>query len=135
LETLILLTSKTNEMADYKKASRLNLKFETPSGLLTLNRLWDLKETDLDTMAVKLEEEYNESGKKSFLIKASKKNEALKLKFDIVLDILQTKLEEAEVNRTALDEKARRSKIETLIAEKKDEELKGLSVEELQKLL
>ena len=46
-------------------------------------------------MAVSLEEEYSKSKGKSFLDKDAKKDPILKLKFDIVLDVLQTKMAEA----------------------------------------
>ncbi len=58
-----------------------------------------------------------------------------KLQFDIVLDILQTKVEEAEALKDARDTKEHNEKILTLISEKKDGELKGKSIKQLEAML
>jgi len=57
------------------------------------------------------------------------------LRFDILKDVYITKKKEAEKLRDAAEVKAHNQKILTLIAEKKDDELKGKSVEELEKML
>ncbi len=58
----------------YKTASKLKLRFQTPQGNLSVEQLWSLSTTELDSLAVALEEAYKKSGKKSFLIKTSKKD-------------------------------------------------------------
>ena len=57
------------------------------------------------------------------------------MSFDIVLDILQTKMAEAEELQSASEIKKHNDKILTLIAEKQEADLKNLSAEELQALL
>ena len=119
----------------YKEASRLGLTIQTNKGLLSVEQLWNLTLTELDAVAVRLEAEYVESGKKSFLIKKSVKDKTAKLKLDIVLDVLNTKVDEAEVAKEAKDIKEHNQKILSLIAEKQEDALKGKSVRELEKLL
>lgn len=119
----------------YKNASKQKLRFQTNKGLLTTEQLWDLTTGELDALAVSLEKEYKDSGKKSFLVKKSDKDKTLKLRFDIALDILTTKIEEAEALNDAKSIKEHNQKILSLIAEKQDDELKGLSVKELEKQL
>ena len=119
----------------YKKASKLKLRIATTLGLLSVEQLWDLTIGQLDAVAVKLQEEYKKSGEKSFVLKKSKKDAVAKLKFDIVLDILTNKVEIAEVAAKSAETKAHNQKILGLIAEKKDEDLKGMSVEDLEKQL
>lgn len=119
----------------YKKASEIRLRVQTQVGLLSVEQLWDLSVQELDVLAVELEQQYKDSGKKSFLVKKSEKDRVLKLKFDIVVDILTTKVEEQEAQSTARATKEHNSKIIELITEKKDDELKGKSVKELEKLL
>lgn len=119
----------------YKEATRQRLRFVTPQGTLSTEQLWDLSIPVLDTLAVRLEEEHKESGKKSFVVKKSAKDKTAKLRFDIVLDILTTKVEEAEILRGAADIKEHNQKLLALIAEKKDDELRGKSVAELEKML
>lgn len=119
----------------YKEASKQRLRFATNKGNLTTEQLWDLSLTDLDNLAVAMEVEHKESGKKSFLTTRSVKDKTAKLRFDIVLDILNTKVEEAEELQKLKDRKERNKKILSIIEEKKDDSLKGKSVKQLEALL
>jgi len=122
-------------MENFKLASQLKLRFQTNKGLLSSEQLWDLTLSELDDLAVKFENEYKESGKKSFLVKRTNKDVVSKLKFDITLDILQTKVDESEAESKRLENKAHNAKILSLIAEKQNEELKTKSISDLKKLL
>lgn len=122
-------------MDNFKLASQSKLRFQSNKGLLSTEQLWDLNLTDLDSLAVSLENEYNESGKKSFLVKRSVKDKTTKLKFDIVLDVLQTKSDEMAEAQQKAEDKAHNNKIIALIAEKQDDELKGKSVKQLENML
>lgn len=119
----------------YKKASKQKLRVLTSQGPLSVEQLWDLPITSLDAIAVKLEEDYKASGGKSFLETKSKKDKDLKLSFDVVLDILQTKLADSEKASKSAETKAHNQKILGLIANAKDDELKGKTVEELEEML
>ena len=121
-------------MENFKQASRLKLKFQTTRGLLSTDQLWDLPLTELDALAVSLQEKYEESGKKSFLVKRTVKDKTTKLQFDVVLDVLQTLSEEVETAKTKAEDKAHNQKIDELIAEKLEEGLKKKSVKELQNM-
>lgn len=119
----------------YKEASKLKLRVQTEKGPLTVEQLWDLPVAVLDRTAVTLQELYKDSGKKSFLVVKSKKDKLLKLQFDIVLDILNTKVEENDAATSAAEVKAHNQKIIKMISEKQDQELAGKSVKELEKML
>jgi hypothetical protein len=119
----------------YKEASRIDLRVQTPKGNLTTSQLWQLPVDDLDTLAVSLQAEYEASGKKSFLVKKSEKDKLAKLRFDIVLDILTTKADEARALAEAREIKEHNQKILSLIAEKTDESLKGKSIKQLEAML
>lgn len=119
----------------YKKASRLQLRFNTTKGLLSVEQLWHLPLSQLDSLAVSLETEYKKSGKKSFLVAKSEKDKELKLMFDIVLDVLTTKMEETAAAKEVADTKAHNQKILELIKRKQDSELEGKSIEELESML
>lgn len=119
----------------YKEASKQKLRFATNKGSLSVEQLWDLSLTDLDALAVSLETEHKESGKKSFLVSKSVKDKTAKLKFDIALDVLSAKMEEADKATTLKENKVHNEKILALIADKKDASLKGKSVRELEKML
>lgn len=119
----------------YKEASRLKLKFATAKGNLTVDQLWDLSIEELDNLAVTLDTLYKESGKKSFIDKKSEKDKTTKLRFDIVLDILNTKQEAAEKAQVRAENKEKNKKIIELIQSKKDKSLEGKSIKELEKML
>jgi len=119
----------------YKEASKQKLRIQTSKGPLTIEQLWDLSVTDLDAAAVNLQDQYKESGKKSFLVAKSKKDKVLKLKFDIVLDVLNTKVEAAATLANVKEIKEHNAKILGLIADKQNEEMAGKSIKELEKML
>ncbi len=119
----------------YKEAAKQKLRFQTSKGVLSVEQLWELPVTELDTLAVSLESEFKDSGKKSFLVAKSVKDKTTKLRFDITLDILTTKVEEAEALKNAAEIKLHNQEILGFIAEKQKDTLKGKSVKELEKML
>ena len=74
------------------------------------------------------------SNEKSFLIKKTVKNKTFKLKFDIVLDVLNTKIEERDNLLSARANKEHNAKIDELIAEKQDANLKGKTIKQLENM-
>jgi len=120
-------------MANYKKASQDRLRVETKRGSLSVEQLWDLPVTELDEIAVALEAEYKESGGKSFLTDTkSKKDKTLKLSFDIVLDILETKIKASKAASEARENKEHNAYIDNLIVDKKKGEMREMSIEDLE---
>lgn len=122
-------------MSIFKQASQQKLRIQTSRGPLTIEQLWDLPVEELDALAVSLEETYKNSKGKSFLTKVSVKDKTVKLKFDLVLDILNTKVEEQAALTEARENRKHNEDIMDLIAKKERGELEGKSVEELRKLL
>jgi len=118
----------------YKQASKQKLRIESGKGLLTVEQLWDLSLTDLDKLAVSLERKKN-AGAKTFLDVKSEEDKTAKLKFDIVLDVLNTKVEEDAIARKQIEDKEHNQKILGILAKKKDDALEGKSVEELEAML
>jgi hypothetical protein len=119
----------------YKQASKLKLRFNTTKGILSVEQLWDLSLPQLDDLAVSLESQHKNSKAKSFLATKTSKDKTIKLQFDIVLDILNTKVEEANNASKALSDKEHNQKILAQIAINNDKELEGKSNEELEKML
>lgn len=122
-------------MENYKLASQQKLRFQTSKGPLSAEQLWDLSLDELDTLAVSLQEQHENSGKKSFLNPKSEKDKTAKLKFDIVLDVLNTKQEEAQALTKAKEIKAHNDKIYALIAKSDDKELEGKTRKQLVAML
>lgn len=119
----------------YKEASKLKLRIQTTKGSLNVEQLWGLSLTELDALAVSLEEAYKNSKSKSFLDKKTDKDKIIKLQFDIVLDVLNTKVEEKDAAKKEAEDKEHNQKILSIIKEKQDEDLKGKSIKELEKML
>lgn len=119
----------------YKAASKLKLRFQTTKGTLSIEQLWGLSLAELDALAVSLEQAYKDSKSKSFLDKKTEKDKIIKLRFDIALDVLNTKVEEKDAAKKKAEDKEHDQKILSLIKEKQDEALKGKSIKELEKML
>lgn len=126
----------------FEQASREKLRFSTPVGNVSVEDLWDLPLTsvrglDLHKIALDLQTELNKEPAKSldFFAFAPAKNLTLQLKFDIVKHIVTTKVAENHAKSEQAAKDSQREQIKALIAEKKQEDLKSKSVEELEALL
>jgi len=119
----------------FEKASRLKLRFSSARGLLSVEDLWDLNLTQLNTLAVSLKKKMKETAEESFLEEKSEEDTVVKLQFDITLNILETKKVEKKDREQASEKKIKNQKILGVIAERQDEELKSKSIEELTALL
>ena len=118
----------------WKKAAKAKLRIQTTKGLLTPEQLWGLSLKDLDELAVKLEDEKNASGKRSFLSERSEADATKQLELDIVMDVLIDKVAAQQAEKNEAEKRIHNSKIDDLIAKKQDEELGNLSIEELKAL-
>lgn len=121
----------------YKEASRLKLRIPTRVGMLSVEQLWGLSQTDLSSSikAVKKVLKKNDDDELSFLEDAKSVDTENQLRFDILKDVYLTKKKDAADRRNEIEAKAHNQKIMALISEKKDESLKNMSVEDLEKLL
>lgn len=121
----------------YKQASKLGLRFQTNRGVLSVEQLWHLSQTDLSNAikAVKKVLKKNDDDELSFLEDTKVVDVENQLRFDILKDVYLTKKKEAEELRNATENKAHNEKILALIAEKQEGKLRDMSVEELEKLL
>ncbi|MDD4970860.1 MAG: hypothetical protein PHT07_15645 [Paludibacter sp.] len=121
----------------YKQAAQLKLRFPTIIGMVSTEQLWDLSQTQLSNAikAVKKVLKKNDDDELSFLEDTKVVDVENQLRFDILKDVYLSKKKEAEELRTAAEIKAHNQKILTLISEKKDDSLKGMSIEELEKQL
>jgi hypothetical protein len=121
-------------MDNFKIATQQKLRVKTLKGELSTEQLWELSLEELDGLAVNLEEEFKKSGKESFLVDKSEKDKTAKLKFDVVLEVLNTKNDEATALTEAREIKKHNQKIDELIAAKEDEKLSSLSISQLQRM-
>lgn len=120
----------------YKQAAKLKLRFITGVGQLSIEQLWDLSQTQLSNAikAVKRVLKKNDDDELSFLEDTKEIDVENQLRFDILKDVYLTKKKEAEEIKNAADVKAHNNKIDTLISEKKEGQLRDMSIEDLEKL-
>lgn len=120
----------------FQQASRLKLRFQTARGFLNTEQLWELSLPSLDQMYIHLEEELGTASNKG-LIKnrtATKEDEILKLKLDILSEVFNTLTNEKEAKEERKAIQSQNARIDELIARKKDEDLANMSIEQLEKL-
>lgn len=127
-------------MEMFEKASKLKLRFGTGRGSINTEDLWDLPLTSgtqqwsLDDLARALSNQVKDSAEESFVIKLSKTNATLELKFEIVKHIIKIKLAAKVTAEQAAVRKSQKETILSIISDKKNEALKEMSIEELEKL-
>ncbi len=127
-----------SEVNLFEIATRNKLRFGSVVGNLCIEDLWTIPLTSttgkvsLDEIAVGLNKELK--GTEESFVTNTKKDEIVKLKFEIVKHIIGVRLDENKKKTEEVQRKAKLASIDDLIAKKKNDELAGLSLEELQKL-
>ena len=120
----------------YLELLKQKARFDSSKGSLSMEQLFDLSLTDLDQIAVKLDDQYESSKKsKSFLSKRTKKDKVAKMKLNFVLDVMNYKQEEEERLTSIKNKKEFNNKIGAIIERKRHQELESLSLKDLEKLL
>lgn len=127
----------------YKKATRIKLRFDTKAGNLSIEDLWDLpltsaKGVSLDGIAKELNRAIRNSEEEESFVDTAATNkgiELLRLKFDLVKDIIKDRLEERDARAAAAKAKEQRMLLMDIIAKKENEALEGESIEDLKKRL
>ena len=124
-------------MEQYKIASQLGLRFTTDRGILSVEQLWSLNQTQLSNLVKSIKKvlKKNDDDELSFLTDTKVVDIENQLRFDIAKDVYLTKKKLAEDLREKADKKAFEQKILGLIAEKQEGSLREKSIEELQKMI
>ena len=118
----------------FEFASRNKVRFPF-KGMISVEDLWDLSLTNLDSIYKTLNKQVKQSEEESLLnIKASVDTE-LEVQIAIVKHIVSVKLAEKEVAEKASAKKAQKQKIMSIIATKQDEALQNSSIDDLKKML
>ena len=111
-------------------------KFRFPyKGSLSTEDLWDLTPAELDKVFKVLNGQAKQASEESLLAKRSTVDEDTLVMIDIVKHIVSVKLSEAEARTAAVAAKQQRATIMEIIANKRNENLSQMTIEELEKLL
>lgn len=124
-------------MEMYKQASKLGLRIQTNRGVLAVEQLWQLGQSDLSNAikTVKKVLKKTDDDELSFLEDSKVVDVENQLRFDILKDVYLTKKSESEAIRNEAETKAHNQKILALIAEKQEGKLRNMSEDELKALL
>jgi len=118
----------------FEKAARLKLRFNF-KGILNVEDLWDLSLESLDLIYKNLSAEAKKFKETSLLDIKTEEDEVIALKLTLVEYVFKTLAAEKQARKDAFEIKARKAKILNIIAEKEDEGLKNMSLDELKKLV
>lgn len=125
----------------FEKAARIKLRFESNKGLLTAEDLFDLPLTsnsgraNLDDIAKALHKKLKSGDDVSFVLKEKKSDETVQLAFDIVIHVINVKMAEADEARKQAENRDRKQQLMAIIAQKESEQLAGMDLDELKKLV
>lgn len=111
-------------------------KYRFPyKGQITLEDLYDLNVKELDRIYGTLNDEVEDNSSKSLLNTKSARNKELENKIAIVKYVFETKQQEAANRLLEKEKKEKHQRIMDIIADKEDEALKNMSVEQLKAMM
>ena len=117
------------------KALRGGWRFDSTRGRLTVEDLFTLPVEMLDNIYKSLKKLQKVSEEESLLETKTAEENVIDDKIKIIKYIFDLKIAEATAKKVAADKAAQRRKIISLIADKKEADLQGKSIEELEKEL
>lgn len=118
----------------FEYATRNKVRFPF-RGMISVEDLWDLSLTNLDSIYKELNKQSKQSEEESLLNIKTQEDELLNVQIEIVKHIVSVKLAEKEAREKASAKKAQKQKIMSIIAAKQDEALQNSSIDDLQKML
>ena len=122
----------TINIFEYAVRNKVRFPFK---GMISVEDLWDLSLTNLDSIYKTLNKQVKQSEEESLLITKTSVDTELEVQIAIVKYIVSIKLEEQEAREKAAAKKAQKQKIMSIIATKEDEALQNSSVDDLKKML
>ena len=122
----------TTNIFEYAVRNKVRFPFK---GMISVEDLWDLSLTNLDSIYKTLNKQVKQSEEESLLTTKTSVDTELEVQIAIVKHIVSIKLEEQEAREKAAAKKAQKQKIMSIIATKEDEALQNTSVEDLRKML
>jgi hypothetical protein len=122
----------SNTIAErFIQATRNKTRIATTRGILQVEDLWDLSLPSLDHIAVKLDEEIQKRGRKSFIGKTPQEAPELNDALEIVKHVIDTKIAEAEAAKIKAQQTSQVSFLKGLLEKKKLSELEGMTTEQI----
>lgn len=120
------------KMFEYAVKNKVRFPFK---GMISVEDLWDLSLTNLDSIYKILNKQVKQSEEESLLATKTNVDTELEVQIAIIKYIVAVQLAEQEAREKAAAKKAQKQKIMSIIATKEDEALQNTSVEDLKKML
>lgn len=118
----------------FELATRCKYRFPY-RGQITIEDLWDLHPTELDTIFKTLNAEAKKVSEESLLELRTKEDEELSNKITIVRYIVYAKLEEQKIRENEKANKDRKQKLLAIKARREEAALENISDEQLDKMI
>lgn len=123
---------KTNNIFEYATRNKVRFPFK---GLISVEDLWDLPLSGLDSIYKTLNKQAKQADEESLLTTKASVDTELEVQIAIVKHIVSVKLAENEAREKAIARKEQKQKIMSILANKENEALQNSSIEDLQKML
>ena len=123
-----------NDINIFEFAVRNKLRFPF-KGMISVEDLFDLSLTNLDSIYKTLNKQIKQSEEESLLSTKTNVDTELEVQIAIVKHIVSVKLAEQDARDKARTKREQKQKIMSIIAAKQDEALQNSSIDDLQKML
>ena len=111
-------------------------KYRFPfNGMISVEDLWDLNPAQLDKVYMDLKKEQKSDSGESLMTERTDADSIVDTKLELVKYIFDVKQAEKQAAIDKAEKDAKKKRIREIIASKKEAELEGMSIEELEKLL
>lgn len=122
----------TEKIFEFATRNKVRFPFK---GMISVEDLWDLSLTNLDSIYKTLNKQVKQSEEESLLSTKASVDTELEVQIAIVKHIVSVKLTEKESAEKASAKKAQKQKIMSIIATKENEALQNSSIDDLKKML
>ena len=123
---------KTTNIFEYAVRNKVRFPFK---GMISVEDLWDLSLTNLDSIYKTLNKQVKQSEEESLLSTKDSVDVELEVQIAIVKHIVSVKLAEKEAREKALENKEKKQKIMAILSARDDKALENASDEDLKKML
>ena len=122
----------TEKIFEFATRNKVRFPFK---GMISVEDLWDLSLTNLDSIYKTLNKQVKQSEEESLLSTKASVDTELEVQIAIVKHIVSVKLAEKEASERAHAKREQKQKIMSIIATKENEALQNSSIDDLKKML